>query len=178
MEMGTTLRWRYPSMYTDNTNFTLWANQYPAAPRVVDSARLFARGFMGPNATTFGKVIVLPSVGNGVVVGNNLGISDGCPTYMDNSGGVNATNWNNIYLQPIQARLNALLRGNLNFTTSDVSQIPYLCGFETQITGKQSPWCNVFTTQELRDYEYAQTLRYYYGNGKSRFVVISRSTII
>jgi len=44
MEMGTTLRWRYPTMYTDNTNFTLWANQYPAAPRVVDSARLFARG--------------------------------------------------------------------------------------------------------------------------------------
>lgn len=90
MEFGTTLRWRYPSFYTDNTPFTFWANQYPAAPRVVDSARLFARGFMGPNATQYGNVIVLPSTGTGVV-GNSLGISDACPTYMDDSGGINGT---------------------------------------------------------------------------------------
>jgi len=92
MEMGTGYKWRYPGFYTDNSNFTLWANQYPAAPRVVDSARLFARGFMGPNSTQYGNVIVLPSVGTGVV-GNSLGPSDSCPTYNDNGGGAYATNW-------------------------------------------------------------------------------------
>lgn len=43
--------------------------------------------------------------------------------------------------------------------------MPYLCGFESQITGKPSPWCGVFTNEELRQYEYAQDLRYYYGTG-------------
>jgi acid phosphatase len=164
MAFGTDLRFRYPNFYTDNTPFTLWANQYPQAPRVVDSARLFARGYLGPNATTNGNVIVLPSVKTGVI-GNSLGPSDSCPTYMDTSGGINATNWNNLYLPPIVSRVNSMIKGNLNFTASDVSTMPYLCGFETQITGKQSPWCSVFTDSELRGYEYAQTLRYYYGNG-------------
>lgn len=43
--------------------------------------------------------------------------------------------------------------------------MPYLCGFESQITGRLSPWCNVFTDHELRQYSYAQDLRYYYGLG-------------
>jgi acid phosphatase len=76
-----------------------------------------------------------------------------------------ATQWNDIYLPPITDRLNALLNGNLNFTTTDVSIFPYLCGFESQITGTLSPWCSIFTNTELRQYEYAQDLRYYYGIG-------------
>lgn len=48
---------------------------------------------------------------------------------------------------------------------TDVSIIPYLCGYESQITGTLSPFCNVFTNAELEQYEYAQSLRYYYGIG-------------
>jgi len=47
---------------------------------------------MGPNSTQYGSVIVLPSTGT-AVVGNSLGPSDSCPTYNDDSGGINATNW-------------------------------------------------------------------------------------
>lgn len=43
--------------------------------------------------------------------------------------------------------------------------MPYLCGFESQITGRLSPWCNVFTDYELQQYEYAQDIRYWYGLG-------------
>jgi hypothetical protein len=43
--------------------------------------------------------------------------------------------------------------------------MPYLCGFESQITGSLSPWCGVFTDTELRQYEYSNDLRYYYGEG-------------
>lgn len=59
-----------------------------------------------------------------------------------------------------------MLTGNLTFATTDVQIFPYLCGFETQITGKQSPWCSTFTAAELNEYEYAQDLRYYYGSGE------------
>ena len=58
-----------------------------------------------------------------------------------------------------------MITGNLNFTTTDVSIMPYLCGFESQITGTLSPWCGVFTDAELKQYEYSQDLRYYYGMG-------------
>jgi Histidine phosphatase superfamily (branch 2) len=73
--------------------------------------------------------------------------------------------WNNIYLPPILERINTMITGDLNFTTTDVSIMPYLCGFESQITGTLSPWCGVFTDAELKQYEYSQDLRYYYGMG-------------
>lgn len=38
-------------------------------------------------------------------------------------------------------------------------------GFESQITGQLSPWCDVFTDYELQQYEYANDIRYYYGLG-------------
>ena len=162
--MGVQYRWEYPSFYTENTPFVLWANRYEDLVfRVVDSARLFARGYLGPNATDVGNVYVLNQT-DPRSVANSLGASDLCPLAVDDSGGDNATTWASIYLPPITARINNLLTG-LNFTTSDVSIFPYLCGFETQITGKTSPWCGVFREHETLQYEYAQDIRYYYGSG-------------
>lgn len=160
--MGVSYRFKYPSFYKDNTNFTLWSNLYAAAPRVIDSARLFARGYMGPNSS-FGDVYVLNST-DPRSVANSLGASDLCPLYSDNSGGANATTWAGIYLPPIVKRINKHLSG-LEFTSDDVSIFPYLCGFETQITGHRSPWCSVFKESEILQYEYAQDIRYWYGSG-------------
>ncbi|KAH0281372.1 phosphoglycerate mutase-like protein, partial [Aureobasidium melanogenum] len=162
-DMGVAYRWRYPDFYTENTPFSVFANQYPAAPRVVNSARLFARGYLGPNST-YGDVYVLKS-NVPASIANSLAPSDSCPTYDDNGGGDKLTTWNNLYLPAVTKRINSHIHGNLTFTDSDVTNFPYLCGFETQITGRRSPWCNIFTDDELRKYEYAQDLRYYYGSG-------------
>ncbi|KAG9695595.1 phosphoglycerate mutase-like protein, partial [Aureobasidium melanogenum] len=162
-DMGVAYRWRYPDFYTENTPFSVFANQYSAAPRVVNSARLFARGYLGPNST-YGDVYVLKS-NIPASIANSLAPSDSCPTYSDNGGGDNLTTWNNLYLPAVTKRINSHIHGNLTFTDSDVTNFPYLCGFETQITGSRSPWCNIFTDDELRKYEYAQDLRYYYGSG-------------
>ncbi|KAI4835423.1 putative histidine acid phosphatase [Aureobasidium sp. EXF-8845] len=162
-DMGVSYRWRYPDFYTENTPFSVFANQYPNAPRVVNSARLFARGYLGPNST-YGDIYVLKSnVPDSIA--NSLAPSDSCPTYSDNGGGDNLTTWNNLYLPAVTKRINSHIKGAFNFTDSDVTNFPYLCGFETQITGRRSPWCNIFTDDELRKYEYAQDLRYYYGSG-------------
>ncbi|KAL4797970.1 histidine phosphatase superfamily [Aspergillus venezuelensis] len=158
--LGTDLRFRYPTFYTDNTPFVLWANEYQ---RTVDSARLFARGYLGPNAS-YADIYSINADADGAA-GNSLATSDQCPNFQDASGGDYTTTWDSIYLPPITERLNKLIRGNLTLTDSHVSIFPYLCGFETQITGSRSPFCDIFTREEILQYEYRQDLRYYYGTG-------------
>jgi hypothetical protein len=162
--MGATYRLRYADLYDYNTPFTLWANYYSGSPRVRDSARLFARGFLGPNATDLGTIYALNASAPQSFM-NSLTTSDLCPAYADNSGSPYTDMWANMYLPPIVRRLNAKIRGGFEFTKDDVSIIPYLCGFESQITGQKSPWCSIFSEQEILQYEYAQDLRYWYGTG-------------
>lgn len=159
--MGVEYRWKYPDFYKENEPFVLWANKY-TGPRVVDSARLFARGYLGPNATDVGKVYAINQT-DPRSIANSLAPSDLCTNYRDAPGG-NSTTWANVYLPPIVERINGLLNG-LELTSSDITNFPYLCGFETQITGRRSPWCDVFTEEEIMQYEYAQDIRYYYGTG-------------
>jgi hypothetical protein len=162
-EMGTTWRLRYPDLYDYNTPFTMWANYYTSG-RVRDSARLFAQGFVGPNATDLTTIYAL-NASDPASWGNTLAPSDLCKAYNDAGGGPAKDLWDSMYLPPIVARLNAKIQGDLSLTTSQVDQIPYLCGFETQITGRRSPFCDIFTDEEILQYEYAQDLRYWYGTG-------------
>ncbi|KAB5592683.1 hypothetical protein CTheo_3883 [Ceratobasidium theobromae] len=158
--LGTQTRLRYPHLYADNTPFVVWANN---AQRTTDSARLFARGFGGPNATTLGTVYVVNPKGT-QAGGNSLATSDLCSNYVDTSGANQTAVWDSIYLPPILKRLQKYIKG-VNITTSDISIMPYLCGFETQILGELSPFCDIFTESEFKQYEYRQDLRYYYGTG-------------
>jgi acid phosphatase len=163
-EMGTTWRLRYPDLYEYNTPFTMWSNYYTSGPRVRDSARLFAQGFVGPNATDLTTIYAL-NASDPASWGNSLAASDLCKAYDDEGGSPVKPVWDSIYLTPIAARLNAQIKGGLNLTNSQVDQIPYLCGFETQITGRRSPFCDILTDEEILQYEYAQDLRYWYGTG-------------
>jgi hypothetical protein len=58
-----------------------------------------------------------------------------------------------------------MVSGNLTFDETDIMFFPYLCGYESQLTGNLSPWCSVFTQDELRNYAYSQDLSYYYSVG-------------
>ncbi|RDW89305.1 acid phosphatase-like protein [Coleophoma cylindrospora] len=161
-DLGYTVRTRYPDLYQYGSPFISWANLYP---RVVQTARNFVRGFLGHLADDLATVITVNSTGSPDAFFDSLSPSDLCPAFVDGNGGTYATEWNSIYLPPITERLNALISGNLTLSDTDVSIIPYLCGYESQITGTLSPFCNVFSNAELEKYEYAQSLRYYYGIG-------------
>lgn len=163
-EMGASWRLRYPDLYAYNTPFTMWSNWYNPSPRVRDSARMFAHGFLGPNATELGTIYALNSSDPASWM-NSLAPSDLCPAYKDEGGSPYIDEWQSIYLPPIMSRLNAKVKGNFTFTQQEVTIIPYLCGFETQITGNRSPFCDVFHEDEILQYEYAQDLRYWYGTG-------------
>ncbi|CAD6446869.1 cdbe87df-5a4d-46a6-865a-c115761b38db [Sclerotinia trifoliorum] len=161
-DLGYQLRTRYPNLYSYGQPFISWANLYP---RVVQTAQNFVRGFLGPSASSLGMVVTINSTGSDAALFDSLSPSDLCPAFVDGNGGTEYVKWNSIYLPPIQARLESLITGNLKFSTTDISIMPYLCGFESQITGKLSAWCGVFTDEELKKYEFAQDLRYYYGMG-------------
>ncbi|KAH6652199.1 histidine acid phosphatase [Truncatella angustata] len=161
-DLGYQLRTRYPDLYQDGDEFVVWANNYT---RVLQTAKTFVQGYLGFNAAANGSVISVTSKGFSQAIGDSLAPSDMCPNFADASGGTNKTTWDNLYIPPIQERLQTLIRGNLTLTASDIDQIPYLCGFESHITGKLSPWCDVFTDEELKQYEYSNDLRYYYGIG-------------
>ncbi|TKX18202.1 hypothetical protein C1H76_9675 [Elsinoe australis] len=158
--LGTELRFRYPEFYEYGQPFLLWANDYQ---RTIDSARLFARGFLGPNSSLADINVVTSSQSS--AVGNSLATSDSCPTFKDTSGSGYTQAWDAEYLPRVIHRLNKLIDGGFTLNETDVPKLPYLCGFETQITGRRSPWCNVFEEREILDYEYRQDLRYYYGTG-------------
>ncbi|KAK7714597.1 hypothetical protein SLS57_007073 [Botryosphaeria dothidea] len=168
-DMGTAYRLAYPSFTPYNTPFSLWANAYAASPRVLHSAQLFARGHLGPNATALGSIYVV-NASDPRALANSLATSNLCPAYADNEGGEPKAAWDAAYLPPATARINALLSGNLTFAAADVGIFAYLCGFETQIAGRASPWCGVLTEAELLQYEYAQDLRYWYGSGPGNAV--------
>ncbi|OJD35121.1 histidine acid phosphatase [Diplodia corticola] len=178
LAMGSRYRSYYPSSFLPpSAPFTLWANAYASSPRVLNSAQLFARGYLGPNATTTlsdSRILVV----NGTdprSLANSLATSNLCPAYADNGGGAQKAAWDAAWLGPATARINALLNpggdgdgDQLVFTPSDVGIFAYLCGFESQIAGGQtrrSPWCDTLTRDEFLQYEYAQDLRYWYGVG-------------
>lgn len=161
-DLGYQLRTRYPQLYTEGDDFLVWANNYT---RVLQTAKFFIQGYLGFTAAEFGSVISVTSTEYTGNIGNSLSPSDQCPNFYDSSGGDYATEWADVYLPPIQERLQALIKGNFTFETNDISQMPYICGFHSQMFGTLSPWCNVFTDYELQQYEYAQDIRYYYGLG-------------
>lgn len=132
---------------------------------MLQTAQNFVRGFLGPRAGELGRIVAVTSRNVPSAIGNSLAPSDMCPLFKDGNGGEHKTKWDDIWQPRVQQRLQALIDGNLTLTRGDVNLIPYLCGFESQITGRLSPFCDVFTDKELRMYQYSNDLRYYYGIG-------------
>ncbi|CRK27455.1 hypothetical protein BN1708_004359 [Verticillium longisporum] len=160
-DMGYTLRTRHPDLYEEGDEFFVWANNYT---RVLQTAQLFVRGYLGPNSTLLGNVVSVTGRGVPAHLGDTLAPSDMCPTFKDDSS--KQTNaWRSLWLPPFIKRLSQYIDGDLVLDDSHWNDFPYICGFESQITGRLSPFCDTFTQEELEQYEYHQDLRYYYGVG-------------
>ncbi|KAJ5666023.1 phosphoglycerate mutase-like protein [Penicillium maclennaniae] len=141
-DLGYQLRARYPDFYEDGSPFYVWANH------------------------TSGTVVSVNSTGSVSAIGNSLGPSDSCPMFgATSSGGNNVTDFDATWVPKALKRINSMVSGKLTFDETDILFFPYLCGYESQLTGNLSPWCSVFTQEELRNYAYSQDLSYYYGVG-------------
>ncbi|KAJ5089430.1 phosphoglycerate mutase-like protein, partial [Penicillium argentinense] len=168
-DLGYQLRARYPDFYEDGNPFFVWANQYQNPineSRVVQTARAFVNGYLYEFADAYGTVVSVNSTGSVNAIGNSLGPSDACPEFSSiSSGGNKFTDFDATWVPKALKRINSLVSGNLTFDETDILFFPYLCGYESQITGNLSPWCGVFTEDELRNYAYSQDLSYYYSVG-------------
>lgn len=68
--------------------------------------------------------------------------------------------WVDTYLAETTIRLQKLLPGFSNLTTSDAFYMQNLCAFEHAAFGS-SPWCGLFTETEWRGFEYTFDLDFY-----------------
>lgn len=156
---------RYPNLYNEGDKFTVWANNYT---RVLQSAQLFLHGYLGTNAS-LGTVVSVTGKGFPSHLGDTLAPSDMCPSFKDDSDAQQAA-FVATWLPAFKKRLARYIQGSLNLDDSMYQGFPYLCGFESQIRGRLSPFCDTFTEAELAAYEYTQDLRYYYGVGPAASV--------
>ena len=142
--------------------------------RVVDSAVNWTQGFhqafLGDKhhgKDTFPYAIeIIPEIS-----GTNNSLShDLCTAFQSGPAskiGRNAQlTWMDVFVPPIQSRLNTDLPG-ANFSKVDVVNFMDLCPFETVATpkGTLSQFCTLFTKTEWHQFDYYQSLGKYYGFG-------------
>lgn len=125
---------------------------------------MFVRGYLGTNSSVIGHVVSVTGRGVPDQLGNTLAPSDMCPTFKDDSS-KQQSEWRSRWLPAFIERLSQYIDGDLTLDDATWNDFPYVCGFESQITGYMSPFCDTFTQEELEQYEYQQDLRYYYGVG-------------
>lgn len=137
---------------------------------MVQTAHAFVNGYLYEYADTYGTVVSVNSTGSVSAIGNSLGPSDSCPEFAATSSGGNnvtdckfadPTSVDTTWAPKALKSINSLISGNLTFDETDILFFPYLCGYESQITGRLRPWCGVFTEDELRNYACSQDLSYY-----------------
>jgi len=124
--------------------------------RVVESASFFLQGWNGDAfSTTAPKA--LPDV---IQMGKNMTLDIGtCDTYENQEvdpSEVAEENWTATFGPAIVKRLNAALGTNLTIADETVTALISLCAFDS-IKGAEwveSPWCKVWTNDEMRQNEY------------------------
>lgn len=86
-----------------------------------------------------------------------------CPSA--GSSDVQTTQWLNTFYPAVTARLNRAAQG-ANLTNTDTFNLISLCPFDTAArNGHQSPFCEIFDTEDFRGFEYSGDLDKFYNTG-------------
>ncbi|KAH9836116.1 histidine phosphatase superfamily [Rhodofomes roseus] len=132
--------------------------------RMVQSARNWAAGFFGLEEypTSYHEEIIIEEEGynNTLVPWNDCDNANGDLYTM---GSWYANNWTEIYLKDTVKRLQQYVDG-VELTTTYVSEMQDLCAYETVSIG-YSKFCELFTEEEWKGYQYANDLDFWYADG-------------
>ncbi|KAI1386389.1 phosphoglycerate mutase-like protein [Hypoxylon trugodes] len=141
--------------------------------RVVESAQNWTQGFHQARSADSDynfpdpypyNILIIPEEDNF----NNSLSPDLCPAFEntrhDNDDEQSA--WIQTFVPPLTERLNRQLPG-ANLSDEETIYMMDLCPFNTvaNAKGKLSEFCNLFTVDEWRDYDYYQSLGKWYGYG-------------
>ena len=165
---GTKLRTRYLHLLPSNSSpqkVNFWAS---STQRVVDTAQYFANGLFGLDwaSSTAALHIVSDSSKMGA---NTLTPQNTCLRYRSdtelghNYGYTQLEKFSATYFHKIAARFHRQ-NPDIAFTDQEIYSMQEMCGFETLARGN-SPWCEVFTHEDWRNFEYARDLLLYYRAG-------------
>lgn len=166
-ESGKEFYERYGKLAGDDGMFVRAAG----SQRVVESATNFTKGFYAAQGKgdekKVNEVLVIPEED-----GYNNTLNHGtCPSFEDGPSSSTRqekqTIWKNIFIPPINLRLNRLLPGS-DLTFDETIYLMDLCPFHVVASPdlQRSPFCNLFTESEWRDYDYFMTLDKWYGYGQ------------
>lgn len=161
---GVKLRLQYPDLYTTEL---LAGGQ----DRVVESAQWFALGYFGRDAN---KTTTLEVIGENRDTLSFITPAYKCDAWTYSSGTALRKQWGDVYLPPIAARINRLLATaypGIRLSKENIHGALYACAYGTAVDGPgKSPWCEVFTPEEIlwNEYEYDLLMRGSFGYGLPR----------
>ncbi|THH09202.1 hypothetical protein EW146_g8750 [Bondarzewia mesenterica] len=132
--------------------------------RMVDSALQFSAGFFGVQQyqASYHQLIEIEENG----FNSTLAPYYQCPNAINNIaafGNIQAGKWAAIYAAPTVKRLSKYIKG-VNLTTTDIVAMQSTCAYETVALG-YSAFCNLFTEEEWKAYEYFNDLLFWYSYG-------------
>lgn len=153
---------RYQKLVGGNTPFVRSGGQH----RVLESAQRWLMGVAESLNEEPRKVdLVIPegSVWNNTLSHDICPASEAGPSH--NIGSRAQSIWTEIFVPPIQSRINSALGTNLSAAAT--VYLMDMCPFDTLAhpSAKLSDFCKLFTEEEWRGYDYYQTLGKYYGYG-------------
>lgn len=158
---GVAMKLQYPDLFTDQI---LAGDQ----DRVVESAMWFMDGYYGRYANS---TATLNYIAEDDATVSWITPSDTCDGWEYSFGSSLVSEWGAVYLPPIAARINGVLSSaypGVNFTSAHVHGMLYACAYGTAVYGvASSPWCPVFTPEEIlnHEYEYDLLMRGAFGYG-------------
>jgi hypothetical protein len=140
--------------------------------RVLESAKFFSKGFhLGKSNDNINDTLPYDILVIGEYPGSNNTLNHGLCTMFETEP-LNLTGkraqmmWQTKHIPPIKKRVSSHLRG-ANLSDIDVLNLMDLCPFETVASPNAvlPPFCQLFTYEEWRKYDYFQGIGKYYGYG-------------
>ncbi|KAI0756702.1 phosphoglycerate mutase-like protein [Daedaleopsis nitida] len=161
-DLGIAFRVKYGHLLKSFSDLPVFRTTSEA--RMVDSALHFAAGFFGVQQyqSSYHQLIGIEE--NGFY--NSLAPWNACPNANNEVAylGVDAhSNWTQVYLKDTVQRLQKHLKG-LELDATSVSAMQSLCAYETVALG-YSAFCDLFTEDDWRGFEYGLDLEYWYSYG-------------
>ncbi|KAA1471726.1 phosphoglycerate mutase-like protein [Dentipellis sp. KUC8613] len=162
LELGVGFRVNYGDLLKGFNDLPVFRTTTEA--RMIDSALNFAAGFFGVQqfAESYHQLIEIEQEGfNSTLQPGNV-----CPNSgnsIGEFGGVQSSKWSAIFTPPIIKRLSWFITG-VNLTTSDIIGMQQACAYETNALGFSS-FCDLFTEEEWKQFEYFNDLSFWYGDG-------------
>ncbi|KZF20862.1 phosphoglycerate mutase-like protein [Xylona heveae TC161] len=164
---GVKLRTRYEHLLKSSSGSNVTRVFAAGSQRIIDTASYFSEGFFTRQAQNSTTLIVIPETDD--LGADTLTPGVTCFDYVNDTqsghdqGKRQLFEFTHTYLPAISDRFHRQ-NPEIHFTEEEIYSMQEMCGFELLVRGS-SPWCDVFTHREWRNFEYARDILHYYRGG-------------